>query len=111
MAKTTTSCSPGDRFTGPAAIIGMTLGMMLANFLNIPPATASYHAFIAAGFASMMASSMNIPLAAAVMTVELFGLQYSFPAGFSAVIGFQVMRHHTIYDYSLLDEPDDETME
>ncbi|MBN1575109.1 MAG: chloride channel protein [Chitinispirillaceae bacterium] len=88
-------------FTGPAAIIGMLLGMAMAHFLHIPTGTASYHAFIAAGFAAMMASSMNIPLAAAVMTIELFGLQYSFPAGFSAVIGFQVMRHRTIYDYAV----------
>jgi H+/Cl- antiporter ClcA len=49
----------------------------------------------------MLAGSMNIPLAAAVMTTELFGLQYSFPAGFSAIIGFQVMRHRTIYDYAV----------
>ncbi|MBN1760659.1 MAG: hypothetical protein JW863_20185 [Chitinispirillaceae bacterium] len=51
-----------------------------------------------------LSGSMNIPLAAAVMTIELFGLQYSFPAGFSAVIGFQVMRHKTIYDYAVRDQ-------
>ena len=99
-------------FTGPAAITGMLLGMAMAELLGLDSGTASYHAFIAVGFSAMMASSMNIPLAAAVMTIELFGLQYSFPAGFSAIIGFQVTRHRTIYDYAVksveMDSADDE---
>jgi H+/Cl- antiporter ClcA len=97
----TVGCGMSAGFTGPAAITGMLLGMAMAQFLDIPTGTASYHAFLAAGFSAMLAGSMNIPLAAAVMTIELFGLQYSFPAGFSAVIGFQVMRHKTIYDYAV----------
>ncbi|MBN1756926.1 MAG: chloride channel protein [Chitinispirillaceae bacterium] len=88
-------------FTGPAVITGMLLGAAMARLLGIECGSASYHAFIAVGFSAMLASSMNIPLAAAVMTTELFGLQYSFPAGFSAIIGFQVMRHQTIYDYAV----------
>jgi len=88
-------------FTGPAVIMGLFAGVIMARMLGLPEGTASYHAFLAAGFAAMLAGSMNIPLAAAVMTIELFGLQYSFPAGFSAVIGFQVMRHRTIYDYAI----------
>ena len=44
---------------------------------------------------------MNIPLAAAVVTVEIFGPQYSFAAGFSVVVAFQIARHGTIYDYAL----------
>lgn len=100
----TVGCGMSAGFTGPAAIAGMLLGMTMAQLLDIPTDTASYHAFLAAGFSAMLAGSMNIPLAAAVMTVELFGLQYSFPAGFSAVIGFQVMRHKTIYDYAVRDQ-------
>jgi chloride channel protein, CIC family len=93
-------------FTGPAVIMGLLSGVVMAHLLGIPAGTASYHAFLAAGFTAMLAGSMNIPLAAAVMTIELFGLQYSFPAGFSAVIGFQVMRHRTIYDYAVSCEED-----
>lgn len=99
-------------FTGPAAITGMLLGTAMAQLLGIEFGSASSHAFIAVGFCAMLASSMNIPLAAAVMTVEIFGLEYSFPAGFSAIIGFQVMRHQTIYDYAVqrmeLDRTDEE---
>lgn len=94
-------------FTGPAALTGMLLGMAMAQLAGIESGTASYHAFIAVGFCAMLASSMNIPLAAAVMTVELFGLEYSFPAGLSAIIGFQVMRHQTIYAYAVRDVEQD----
>jgi H+/Cl- antiporter ClcA len=39
-------------------------------------------------------------MAAAILTIESFGLQYSFPAGIAAIIAFQVNRHDTIYSYS-----------
>lgn len=87
--------------TGPAAITGMLLGSVCAHLFAISPHTASFHAFIAAGFCGVLSSSMNIPLASAIMTVEIFGLQYSFPAGLAAVVGFQVTRSTTIYDYAL----------
>jgi H+/Cl- antiporter ClcA len=88
-------------FTGPAAIIGMLLGAACAHLFNIPPDTATFYALIAAGFSGVLSSSMNIPLAAAIMTVEIFGLHYSFPAALAAVVGFQVTRAKTIYDYAL----------
>ncbi|MBD3421177.1 MAG: hypothetical protein GF398_13760 [Chitinivibrionales bacterium] len=88
-------------FAGPAAITGMLLGATAACFLNVEIGSPTYAAFIAGGFASMLASTMNIPLASAVMAVEIFGLQCSFPAGLSAIVGFQVTRHGTIYDYAL----------
>ncbi len=44
---------------------------------------------------------MNIPLAAAVMTIEIFGLQYSLAAGLAAIIGFQINRYQTIYDFAM----------
>ena len=88
-------------FTGPSAIIGMLLGVFMATVLKLDPSSATYCAFIAAGFSGLLASSMNIPIAAAVLTIEVFGLQYSFPAGLAAIMGFQINRYQTIYDYSL----------
>ena len=88
-------------FTGPAAIVGMLIGITFAEILNIDNSTATHFAFIAAGFSGMLASSMNIPIAAAVMTIEIFGLYYSLPAGLSAVIGFQITRNKTIYEYAV----------
>ncbi|MFP4521019.1 MAG: chloride channel protein [Fibrobacterota bacterium] len=94
-------------FTGPAAIMGMLIGASVGYFFGIDPESPTFYAMVAAGFCGMLSSSMNIPLAAAIMTVEIFGLQYSFPAGFASVVGFQVTRHVTIYDYAL-EEGEDE---
>ncbi len=88
-------------FTGPAVIIGMLLGVGMAALFRTEPMSANYYAFIAAGFSGVLAASMNIPLAAAVITIESFGLQYGFPAGIAAVVGFQINRHNTIYDYTV----------
>ena len=87
-------------FTGPAAIIGMLLGAGWADIFQLTPGSANSSAIIAAGFAGMLGSTMNIPIAAAILTIESFGLQYSFPAGIAAIISFQVNRHDTIYSYA-----------
>ena len=88
-------------FTGRATIIGMLLSAACAHLFNVPPDTATDYAFIAAGFCGVLSISMNIPLAPAIMSVEIFGLQYSFPAGLAAVVGFQITRPKTIYDCAL----------
>ena len=85
-------------FTGPALLTGMLLGAAASLFLGLEVGSATYHAFMAAGFAGMLASTVNVPLAAAVLAVEVFGLSYSFPAGLSAIIGFQMMRSSFLYD-------------
>jgi H+/Cl- antiporter ClcA len=51
--------------------------------------------------AGILASSMNIPIASAVMGVEIFGPQYSLPVTIAANIGFQINRHQTIYDFAM----------
>ena len=87
-------------FTGPTVIVGMLLGVAVSRISNVDCLSPTYYAYLAAGFAGMLASVMNVPLAAAVMAIEVFGLQYSFPAGFAAILGFQVTRHRTIYEYT-----------
>ena len=87
-------------FTGPSVIIGLLLGMVFTNLLGIENNSANYYALLAAGFSAMLGSSINIPLAAAILTIETFGLQYSLAAGLAAIIGFQVNRHYTLYDYA-----------
>lgn len=88
-------------FTGPAAIMGLLLGAASAELLGIPLGSGTYHAFIAVGFCGVLTASMNIPLSAAIMTMEIFGPVYSLPAALAAIIGFQVTRAQTIYDYAL----------
>ncbi|MFO7736181.1 MAG: chloride channel protein [bacterium] len=91
-------------FTGPATITGILTGAAFALFFGISPTGPDYYAFVAAGFSGILASSMNIPLAAAVIAVETFGLEVSFPAGIAAVVGFQINRQHTIYRFAFRDK-------
>ena len=49
----------------------------------------------------MLSSTMNTPIATAVITLELFGFAYSLPAGIASIIGFQVNRSNTLYDFAL----------
>jgi H+/Cl- antiporter ClcA len=88
-------------FTGPAVLIGMFLAMAFAHLLHVDHTSPTFYAYIATGFSGILASSMNIPLAAAVMTVEIFGLIFSIPASLAAIIGFQVNRHLTLYDFAI----------
>jgi CIC family chloride channel protein len=90
-------------FTGPAALMGILLAAGFAHLVGIPALSTNYYALIAAGFAGMLAGSMNVPLAAAVMSIEIFGLSYSIPAGLAAIIAFQINRHQTIYDFAFED--------
>jgi H+/Cl- antiporter ClcA len=82
----------------PVALVGMLVGVAVAVSFNVEPGSVSYVALVAGGFAGMMASTMNVPIAGAIMAVEVFGLAYSVPAGLAAVIGFQINRHRTIYE-------------
>ncbi len=85
--------------TGTVAIGGLLIGCGAASIIGIPMYSGDYYAFLAAGFAGMLGSSMNIPIAAAVLGIEVFGLEYSLPSAVAAIIGYQVNRHHTVYDY------------
>ena len=53
------------------------------------------------GPAAIIGMLLSSTLAAAVITIEIFGLATSFTAGLAAVIGFQITRHKTIYDYTV----------
>jgi H+/Cl- antiporter ClcA len=90
-------------FTGPAALIGILLGSAFAHFVGIPALSYDFYALVAAGFAGMLAGSMNVPLAAAVMSIEIFGLSYSIPVGLASIIAFQINRRQTIYDLDFED--------
>ena len=90
-------------FTGPAIIMGLLLGAAFAEYFGIPEGSDEFYTLMAAGFASYFASMMNTPIASAVMTVEIFGLHYSLPAGLAAVVGYMVNQDQTLYDL-VLDE-------
>jgi CIC family chloride channel protein len=88
-------------FAGPAILMGLLLGAGFAEIFGIPFGSVEYIALLAAGFASYFSSIMNTPIASAILTIELFGMYYSLPAGLAAVIGFLVNQEHTLYDLVL----------
>ncbi len=85
-------------FTGPSFLLGALLGAAGAALTGLPAGSSEYYTLVAAGCAGMLSSTMNVPIAAAIITIEVFGLWYSLPAGLAAVVGFQINRHNTIYD-------------
>jgi H+/Cl- antiporter ClcA len=87
-------------FTGPAMLIGLLIGGIFVSLAGIEPGTPDFYAFLAAGFAGMLSSTMNTPIATAIITLELFGFAYSLPAGIASIIGFQVNRSNTLYDFA-----------
>jgi len=93
-------------FTGPAILMGLLMGAGVADLFGIPAGSTEFYALMAAGFAGYFASIMNTPIAAAVITVELFGLHYSLAAGLAAVVGFMVNQDHTLYDLALEERED-----
>ena len=97
----TTGSGMSAGFAGPAALVGMTLGALVAVLTGFLPGSPSYTAMVAAGFSGVLAATMNTPLAAAVLTVELFGGGYGTAGILSAGIAFQVARYTTIYDVAL----------
>ncbi len=88
-------------FAGPAMLLGLLIGMMFVSVAGVSSGTPEYLAFLAAGFAGMLSSTMNTPIASAIITLELFGFAYSLPAGIASIIGFQVNRSNTLYDFAL----------
>ncbi len=83
--------------TTPLALVAIAA----ARFVQVVAGQDLAGAFPAVGFAGMLAGSMNVPIAAAVLAVEVFGTGLGTPAIFASVIGFQMNRHSTIYDFAL----------
>jgi len=88
-------------FAGPAMLLGLLLGLLFVSFAGISPGTPEFFAFLAAGFAGVLSSTMNTPIATAIITLEMFGFAYSLPAGIASIIGFQLNRKNTLYDLAL----------
>jgi H+/Cl- antiporter ClcA len=85
-------------FFGPLAQIGILIGTFTAFIFRCDGNPGDLHILQAAGFAGLIASSLNVPLASAIIAAEVFGPHLGFPAAIAAILGFQMNRHHTVYD-------------
>lgn len=88
----------GTGFVGgevtPLFVIGGTLGSVIAAPLDLPPV-----ALTALGFVAVFGAAAKVPLACAVMAVELFGWQVATAAVLVCVIARVVSGPEGIYDH------------
>jgi len=91
----TISSGMSGGLTGPSVLIGALLGSIVACMVGV--ADANYEAYVAAGVAGMLAANVNVPIAATVIVVESFGINFSLPAVIGSAIAFQIARSKTIY--------------
>ncbi len=86
-------------FTGPVILVGLFIGAATAQIVGVSAADTTYYAFLVAGVSGMLSASMNVPIAAAIMGAEIFGISYALPATLSSIIAFQIARSSTLYDF------------
>lgn len=76
----------------PIFFVGAQAGAMLADFMNVDPATLA-----ALGLVAVLAGAANTPLAASIMAIELFGPAIAPYATVACVISFLVTGQQSIY--------------
>lgn len=81
----------------PIFFIGATAGSAFAAVLGLDPAT-----FAAIGLVSVLAGSANTPIAASILSIELFGPKIAPYAAIACVISFLITAHRSVYPTQLL---------
>ena len=81
----------------PIFFIGATSGSLFAQILKLDLAT-----FSAIGLASLLAGAANAPIAASIMSVELFGPQIAPYAALACVISFLMTGYRSVYPSQVL---------
>lgn len=87
-------------FTGPLIIIGVASGALMSSLSGFGTGTPAYYSCIACGVAAVLGAAMNIPIAAIIITVRMFGAYYAVPAIIGGILAFFVFKSRTIYEYS-----------
>jgi CIC family chloride channel protein len=85
-------------FTFPAIVMGFICGNTVSALFG-PLAQTAHIALLVTGMTGVLACLMNIPLAAIIIAIELFGFPYGVPAVIGSVIGFHIGRGEIIYRY------------
>lgn len=81
----------------PIFYVGSTAGSALSHILGVDPAMLA-----AIGFVSLLAGAANTPIAASIMSVELFGPQVAPYAAVACVLSFIVTGHRSAYPSQVL---------
>jgi H+/Cl- antiporter ClcA len=81
----------------PIFFIGATSGNLFARIFDLDPSV-----FAAIGMVSLLAGAANTPIAASIMSVELFGASVAPYAAVACVISFLMTGHRSIYPSQVL---------
>ena len=81
----------------PLFFIGSTSGNAIGHLLND-----NIQFFAAIGLVSVIAGAANTPIAAAIMALELFGIQTAHYAAVSGIIAYLITGHRSIYPSQIL---------
>src|SRR3972149_2123937 len=81
----------------PIFFVGATAGSALSPVLGVDPAMLS-----AIGFVGLLAGAANTPIAASIMSVELFGAEVAPYAAVACVISFMITGHRSAYPSQVL---------
>lgn len=81
----------------PIFFVGATSGMVYASLMGLNSAT-----FSAMGFTSVLAGCANTPIAASILSVELFGPVIAPYATVACVISFLMTGHRSVYHSQVL---------
>ncbi len=81
----------------PIFFVGATAGSAFGSLLGLDPAT-----FAALGMVALVAGAANTPIAASILTVELFGPAVAPYAAIAAVVSFLISGHRSVYPSQVL---------
>ncbi len=81
----------------PIFFIGSTAGSLYAHLLGLNLAT-----FAAIGFVALLAGATNAPIAAIVMSIELFGPALASFATVACIVSYVIVGHRSVYPSQLL---------
>lgn len=76
----------------PVMAVGGLLGILIGSFSSSPP-----FIFVAAGMSAALCTTLNVPLASAVLCIELFGPPAILPSVIGSLTGHLLARRYTIY--------------
>ena len=84
----------------PSFFIGATMGCTVAGLIGMSPALGA-----ALGLIGMFSGITNAPIAAIIMSVELFGAEYLPLFGIVAAVAFMLSGHFSLYHAQMFTEP------
>jgi len=97
----TTGSGMSAGLTAPAIQVGMLAAVLVSRVAGPLADPLLLSGLLVVGFSGMLAGAMNVPIAAAVLGMEVFGAGLGMPAAIASIVAFQMNRHATIYDFAL----------